>query len=74
MFKTETIVKHKSGYPNQEKKLITWIEFVADIRPESEGEMNKMAIDLLNGNFLYSSDGYTYFLNGINARDNEPKN
>lgn len=71
MDKIEVIRKHKSGNPKDEPQTITWIEFLADIKPESEDEMYRYAIQLLNGDFLYSADGYTYFLNGINLRDEE---
>lgn len=71
MDKVETIKKHKSGNPRQEEANITWVEFLTDIKPESEDEMYKYAIQLLNGDFLYSTNGYTYFLNGINLRNEE---
>lgn len=71
MDKVETIRKHKSGNPREGASLITWIEFIAEINPESETEMYRYAIQLLNGDFLYSKDGYTYFLNGLNLRDDE---
>lgn len=70
MDKTETIQKHKTGNPSIENKAITWVEFLSDIKPESESEMHGYAIQLLNGNFLYSDNGYTYFLTGSNLRDN----
>jgi hypothetical protein len=68
MEKIETIVRHKQGNPNEEKSYITWIEFVAIMKPVTEKHMNNMAISLLNGNFLYGDDGYVYFLNGIKER------
>lgn len=71
MDKVETIRRHKSGNPKEDSSNITWIEFVGHIKPESENEMYKYAIQLLNGDFLFSTDGYTYFLNGINLRDEE---
>jgi len=71
MNKIETIRRHKAGNPKIENSLITWIEFISYIKPESENEMYKYAIQLLNGDFLYSADGYTYFLNGLNLRDDE---
>lgn len=67
MEKVEVIKRHKSGNPETESSDITWVEFLSYIKPESEDEMNKYAISLLNGEFLYT-DGYTYFLNGINLR------
>jgi hypothetical protein len=70
MEKIEVITRHKSGNPKAENTCITWIEFLSIIRPESEGEMHKYAIQLLNGDFLYS-EGYTYFLTGLNLRDEE---
>lgn len=69
MDKVETIRKHKSGNPNEDNQLITWIEFLTDIKPESETGMYSLAIQLLNGDFLFGENGYTYFLNGINLRD-----
>lgn len=69
MDKVETIRKHKSGNPKKENQLITWIEFIFDIQPKSEEEMHRLAISLLNGDFLYLENGYTYFLNGINLRE-----
>lgn len=69
MDKVEVIRRHKSGNPAEENSNITWIEFVSFIKPETETEMYKYAISLLNGDFIYSTDGYTYFLNGINLRD-----
>lgn len=71
MDKVEIIRKHKSDNPNQESSLITWIEFLSDIGPETPDEMYGYAIQLLNGDFLYSTDGYTYFLNGINLREQQ---
>jgi hypothetical protein len=71
MEKVEVITRHKSGNPKEEKSNITWIEFLSFIKPESENEMNKYAIHLLNGSFLHSDDGFTYFLTGLNLRDNE---
>jgi hypothetical protein len=68
MDKVETIRKHKYGNPKDESQMITWIEFLSDIKPESEDEMYDYAIRLLNGDFLYGINGYTYFLNGINLR------
>jgi hypothetical protein len=73
MDKVETIRKHLSGNPNIDSKLITWVEFLSDIKPESEDEMYGYAILLLSGDFLYGGNGYTYFLNGINLRDNPIK-
>lgn len=70
MEKIEVMTRHKSGNPKEEKSSITWIEFLSFIKPESEGEMYKYAIQLLNGDFLYS-EGYTYFLTGLNLRDEE---
>lgn len=69
MDKVETIRKHKSGNPQLESQNITWVEFLSDIKPESELEMYNYAISLLNGDFLYGTNGYTYFLNGINLRE-----
>lgn len=69
MDKVETIQKHKTGNPKVENRAVTWIEFLADIRPESESEMYGYAIQLLNGDFLYGDNGYTYFLTGLNFRD-----
>lgn len=71
MEKVEVITRHKSGNPTVEKSNITWIEFISYVNPESENEMNKYAIQLLNGSFIYSADGYTYFLTGLNLRDDE---
>lgn len=71
MSKVETITRHKSGNARVESSGITWIEFLSFIHPESEEEMYKYAIQLLNGDFLYSLDGYTYFLTGINLREDE---
>lgn len=71
MDKVETIRRHKSGNPKLESSNITWVEFIGYTNPESETEMYRYAIQLLNGDFIYSSDGYTYFLNGVNTRDND---
>ena len=74
MDKIEVIRKHKSGNPKEESQLITWIEFLSDIGPETTDEMYGYATQLLNGDFLYSPAGYTYFLNGINLREQEIEN
>jgi hypothetical protein len=71
MEKVEVITRHKSGNPKEEKSNITWIEFISFVNPQSENEMYKYAIQLLNGSFIYSTDGYTYFLTGLNLRDDE---
>ena len=71
MDKVETIRRHKSGNPKLESSNITWVEFIGYTNPESETEMHRYAIQLLNGDFIYSSDGYTYFLNGVNTRYND---
>ena len=71
MDKVEVIQRHKSGNPKIENSNITWIEFLSFVKPETEQEMYKYATILLNGEFLISPDGYTYFLNGINLRENE---
>lgn len=71
MNKVETIQRHKSGNPKLERLSITWIEFIGYVNPQSEMEMYKYAIQLLNGDFIYSTDGYTYFLTGINLRDED---
>jgi len=72
MDKVETIKRHVAGKPNLGSKVLTWVEFVAEVKPEDEAEMNKYAIALLNGDFLFSKDfKYTYFINGLNPRDKE---
>lgn len=69
MEKVETITRHKSGNPMLENNKITWIEFVAEIQPQTEDELHMYAIRLLNGQFLICDNGYTYFLTGIKLRD-----
>lgn len=68
MAMVEVITKHKCGDPSK-KEYITWVEFMVEVQPESEKEIHKIAIDLLFGNILHASNGFTYFLTGINLRD-----